>query len=522
MSFFQTVIAVIRKRNTWITFVAIIALFLLYLTGITTNPPGFYVDESGLAYNAYLVSETGAGEFGPPFPLFFQLYTGGFTQYSNPTQIYLLAFVYSLFGPGILISRIFAAACVFGANLLLGALAAKITGRRLIGYIVGGTAMATPWMFEVGRLVLETFFYPMAVTLFLWAVYKAHQRAEWSWLNVIAIAFTLSLLTYSYTIGRVLSSLLALGLVSFATDKKRMISVGKTWVVFAVTMIPLIVFNLQNPGLTTRFYLISYIKPTSTWSDIFPEFIYRFFENLNPLLFLFRGDINPRHHIPDALGSFYFAAFLLAVAGVVVIVLRYRRNAWWRFIVFGALASVVPASLTLDRLHTLRMVAFPVFLFVLMIPALEWLTDIAGPERNIETPREKLSLHPRAWLGIKASVLIVLMAVMVVEAGYFHFKYYERGPLRGYVFDAAYKDVYDAAVARPDRPIYLVDAYWGPAYIHSYWYATIEGRNTSEFVHQPHRVRAPAGSLVISTEQVCADCDLLMKRGDYLLYKVSR
>ncbi len=69
-------------------------LFAIYTFGIGHNPPGFYIDESALCYNAYLVATTGAGEFGPKWPLFFQIYTGGFTQYSNPTQIYLLTAVF--------------------------------------------------------------------------------------------------------------------------------------------------------------------------------------------------------------------------------------------------------------------------------------------------------------------------------------------------------------------------------------------------------------------------------------------
>jgi hypothetical protein len=43
-------------------------LFVLYTSGISHNPPGFYFNESATAYNAYLVSRTGAGEFGPRFP----------------------------------------------------------------------------------------------------------------------------------------------------------------------------------------------------------------------------------------------------------------------------------------------------------------------------------------------------------------------------------------------------------------------------------------------------------------------
>ena len=98
------------KRNTFIrlavTLVVVTFLFLLYTNGLSKNPPGFYVDESGVAYNAYLIAHTGAGEFGR-WPLFFQFYTGGFTQWANPTQIYLLSMLFFFIKPSILAARIF-------------------------------------------------------------------------------------------------------------------------------------------------------------------------------------------------------------------------------------------------------------------------------------------------------------------------------------------------------------------------------------------------------------------------------
>src|SRR2546425_8965022 len=48
----------------------LILLFVLYTSGLSQNPPGFHMDQSASAYHAYLVAHTGAGEFGPRFPLF--------------------------------------------------------------------------------------------------------------------------------------------------------------------------------------------------------------------------------------------------------------------------------------------------------------------------------------------------------------------------------------------------------------------------------------------------------------------
>jgi 4-amino-4-deoxy-L-arabinose transferase-like glycosyltransferase len=222
-------------------------LYIFYVSDLANNPPGFYVDESAIAYNAYCIAKNGENEFGTRFPLFFPVYTGGWTQYANPTQVYLLAIPFTVMKPSILVARVYSASWVFAACLLLGWLAKRISGKETIGLLVAVIAIFTPWLFDVSRLVMETFFYPMAVVLFLITLYAAQKKESWSWLNVIALAASLMLLTYSYTIGRLLGPLLAGGLIVFATSQPRIISIVKTWTVFAFTLIPLLVFRSKNP-----------------------------------------------------------------------------------------------------------------------------------------------------------------------------------------------------------------------------------------------------------------------------------
>src|SRR5260370_42262064 len=328
-------------------------LFLLYTNGLRGNPPGFYVDESAISYNAYLIAHTGAGEFGGPFPLFFQCYTGGFSQWANPTQVYLLAALFSIIHPSILAARIFSAFWVFAACLLLGFLAKRISGQRRIGVIVGAIALMTPWLIEVSRLVLATFLYPMAVVLLLLSMYYAQRKEKWEWPNVLAIAATLALVTYTYSIGRLLGMLMAFGLLIFATNYERFVSVLKTWAVYVVTLLPLLIFKSGHPGaLTQRFYLISYIKPESTWREIVPMFTRRYLADFSLISLLFDGDGNPRHHVQGSLGSFLIGAFILVVIGLVVVIVRHWRDPWWRFVIYGTLVSVIPGSLTGDQFHS--------------------------------------------------------------------------------------------------------------------------------------------------------------------------
>ena len=511
----------LRGKYWLIIIPAIVLAFALYINGLSRNPPGFYVDESGIAYNAFLIAHTGKGEFGQRFPLFFQFYTNGWTEWANPTQIYLLAIPFRFFRPSTHLARIYSAFWVFLACLLLGFLAKQISGRRIVAVLVAMIALMTPWLFEVSRLVFETFFYPAALTLFLLSVYYAQRKQKWNWFNNGMVAATLMLLTYSYTIGRLLGPLLAFGLLLFLTSWKRLIAIAKAWVLYGVTLIPLLIFKLKHPeALTQRFYSVSYIKPDSHWREILPKFFRRYLEDFSVISLLLDGDGNPRHHVPGSLGSFLIGVFVLSIIGLVVVFVRYWRDAWWRFVVFGTLVSIVPGALTADQFHSLRLIAYPVFLLLLTIPGLQYL--LGRQSRAIESPNETFGLliesRSRSLPALaRRVILLALLAATVAQTFYFQRIFRREGPKRGGVFDADYKAVYDAAVALPNRPIYLIDGS-SPAYVHAYWYATAEGRDRLQFVHLEDE-SAPYGAIAISSAQHCDDCEVIKKSGEYIVYR---
>src|SRR5438552_3760461 len=167
---------------------AVILLFRLYTWGVSQNPPGFYLDESATAYNAYLVSRTGAGEFGPRFPILFQEYAVSNPNYINPLTIYLMAIAFRFLHPSIVVARTFAAFWMFAACLLLGVLAERISGQRKVGIVVAGTALLTPWLFEIGRLVWDAHFTAFTVVVFLLAAYRIQSKETWNWKDILIVA----------------------------------------------------------------------------------------------------------------------------------------------------------------------------------------------------------------------------------------------------------------------------------------------------------------------------------------------
>lgn len=496
-----------RVRPSWrfglpLLFVAVLICGVaLYTYRVTRNPAGFFVDESSIAYNAYTISQNAQDEFGNSWPLYFR----AFGDYKNPVYIYLLAALFKIIGPSILTARLLCALAGVAAVALLGILAKRITGRRDVSIIVVISALLTPWLFEISRVSMEVALYPFVLVLFLLAVLRAATKPKWTWTNVFGLAATLVLLTYTYSIGRLLAPLLALGLLLFFT-RIRWLRILQVWILYALALIPLFIFQWEHDdALTGRFKMVSYVKPESSTYEVVRVFLKHYAGNLNPWNLLVTGDPNIYQvaHVANT-PALLSATFVLVLIGVWLIVRHHRRDAWWRFVLFGLAASLVPASLTVDYFHMLRLVPLLVFLIVLTMPAIE---KICSPKQGWRKP-----------------ILGVLVVMTLAQGAAFQWRYHASAdsPWRLRLFDASFPQaIFNPAMAQPSRPIYIADP--APtAYIQSYWYAVLHGSAVSDFVLLKIDESPPLGAVVISTETGCDRPKILAQTEPYTLYIVDR
>jgi 4-amino-4-deoxy-L-arabinose transferase-like glycosyltransferase len=465
----------------------------LYVAEVPGNPPGFFVDESSIAYNAYTISQHGVDEHGESWPLYFR----AFGEHKNPIFIYLLASLYWVFGPSQFIARLLSALLVLAAALLLGALAAKVTRQHAVGMIVGASACLTPWLFELSRLVFEVAFLPLALTLFLWALQVALTHDPPHWLHSAALALGLALITYSSAVGRILGPLLGCGLL-LCGSKNRWLRFSQIFLFYGLTLIPLLWFLNHHPGaLGTRFAEVTYLTSDGSRFEIALNFLGHYFRCFNPWDWLVAGDPEPRHHVAT-MGSLLFATVALACGGLgLFFTQRLWRDPWWRFVVYGLLVSPIPTALTIDRFHTLRLVALPIFLLLLTAPALAWLL-----ERSV----------------VRRVVLGAAIVSTLLQGALFQWQFHAAAGQRWHSFDTFYPEVFAAAIARAQRPIYLIDAHGAPGYIHAYWYGLFHGLKKSDFVRIAKEERPPAGALVISSELPCQECDMILERASFRAY----
>jgi 4-amino-4-deoxy-L-arabinose transferase-like glycosyltransferase len=476
-------------------FLLILALaYFAYVANLQNNPPGFYVDESSIAYNAYTISESGSDEYGIDWPIYFR----AFGEYKNPVYIYLLAALFKVTGPNILVARLLSSTLGFAAALLLALLVFRITTSFLIACFSGFTALVTPWLFEISRLVFEVALLPLALLLFLLALQRVKDKQVWGLFDSLAVAASLGLLTYTYSICRLLEPLLAVGLAGFI-NRERWKSIGQTWGLYALTLIPMIWFAAQNPqALTTHFDEVSYLNTDGNLTHKVLRFVAHYITNLNLWEWLVVGDQRVRHHV-EGTGSLLFVPLLIALTGLVIVVIHYRSDPWWRFVFYGLVVSVIPASLTNDDFHALRLAPFPVFLLLFMAPALQWMRSHGNPLWR--------------W-GV-----ILLVCLTLLQAAMFQRHFHRQGVGRKQAFDHDYPAVFKIVVANSDEPIYLPDT----SYIHAYWYGTLAGVNRSRFNRQTDEEGFPDGAMIIRLRKNVQEHvgQVIGEQGRFIAYRMT-
>jgi hypothetical protein len=461
------------------------------------NPPGFFRDEAALAYNAYTIGHDGRDEYGARFPLYFE----SFLDYKSPLFVYGLAGVFLVTGADKEVARGFAACCMFAAILLLGWLAYRRTERVSVGIATVAVAGFSPWLFELGRVAFEVTMEPLLLCLALLGVERASRLDRWSPVTALPVSLSLGAITYVYAGGRLLAPILA-GALVVVLNRARWRWVITAWLGFAATQIPLIVYTRIHPGaLSRRFDATTFITDDMSLWEIARRAIVNYFQDLQIWHYVVSGDVKPYAHTPGA-GALLGAALVLALAGLVLVLVRCRADAFWRFAVAALVLSPVPAAFTIDRFHAVRLAPFAVMLVVVAIAAIEALREA--------TTRSN-------WARALAAALV---ATAALQFAFFVDNYSTNGPLRGGRFEADIPRLLERAWTNGGS-VYIDYDDREPQGL-ARWYALVKGIDQSRVVRLPDGGIPPGGAIAFGRTQECDyACDRLVESDDYWIARAE-
>jgi hypothetical protein len=483
--------ALLEPRRLLVTG-AVLLVCVAFVWPTPNNPPGFFRDEASIALSATALSRSLRDERGARLPLYFY----SFKDYKSPIFVYALAAAFRATGPDAEVARSLAAVSVMSAILLLGLIAwrrSKSIAVALATLVLGAT---TPWLYELGRYAVEAATMPLFVCVLLVVTEGVGRADRWTPARAAAVGLSLGAISYSYAAGRLTAALFAAALVVF-TGRAHLRWLATAWAIYLVTLVPLAVYARRHPGaLTARYEATKFATKGQSGLGYVGEAVANYARDVAPWRWLVGGDPKPYIHASDY-PSLLAPLLVLALVGVVFVAVKLRGDRWWRYVLALAVLAPIPAALTEDRMHQLRLVAAPVLLLALAIPPLKELASLA-------------SRH-RALVLCAAGVLV---AVLVVQSLHWTDKWSRSGPGRTELFEAGVPSLVDRAIAR-GTPVYVdFDDYQAQAQLR--WRIAERGLPDSAAIVLPDGGMPPAGATVFGRFQACDyPCGKVDSWGEY-------
>jgi hypothetical protein len=329
-------------RSYWrFLFLLVIVIVLVMadvrFIGLENVPPGFFVDEAAAAANVLCLRETGAGELGDRWPLFFAAYDRFFGAFFTAPYIYPLTGWTLLFGESLAALRSFSAFISVVGLAGLFALGSVI-GDRLLAWLCLLVGALSPTLFQFSRIAWDPAILPCLLVWALFFTLRSNRPRDACW---GALLFALA--AYSYPPARAQLALLlpALALFKCASEGFNRSFVLAFLSTLTLVTAPLVYLTLTGE-LNGRFRLIGVFAPEflqEHYSSSNPIYglvamAKNLYWHLTPQYLFFKGDNNLRHgtQLTGVLGALEILAIVFLLAGAV------RSKS--RFLPFGAVCVV--------------------------------------------------------------------------------------------------------------------------------------------------------------------------------------
>lgn len=441
------------KITYFILFLILLLACFLRFYDIANNPPGLYIDEASIGYNAYKIVATGRDEYGVEHPLFFK----AFGEYKMPLYIYAVSASMKVFGKTEFAIRFPSALAgtltIFLLYLLVKQLFIPVkkdkknfltNNREYIALTSAFILAISPWHLQFSRggfeATLALFFFMLGLITFL--KFKNSPRVHTLLFSVLFLVLPM----YTYSAYRIITPCMILYVMGYLFWKKKQWNYILMVVLSSLLLsFSLITFTFTNAG-QERF------AQTSAFADyknipviekllVYPAVFIKNFITFFSIQFLFiSGDGFGRHQVP------YFALLYIWELPFLIIGLYHyikleRHNGL--LLIYLLLISVFPAALTQPSPHALRFLPAVIPITVFVSLAIVYVCLKKG-------------------LLIRAILVIIVVCACYETLLYFHSYYVHYPKTNSLDWGAAYKDtIQRIGLYKNKYPYIIVDTALG-------------------------------------------------------------
>lgn len=358
---FESEITVLHMKYHLILLTAIILLgFLLRFVAVSNNPPGLYIDEASIGYNAYTILTTGKDEYGKSYPLWFQ----SFGDYKMPVYIYSVSAAMSFLGktefairfPSVLTGTLTILVFYLFLQKILSIETDKKIREKLkyLPLLASFLLAISSWHIHFSRGGFEitegTLFFLLGCYLYI--LFVEGKKLPFTIMSI----FFFILAIYTYHTFRILSPLALFYIIYdqkiYKNSKSLSLILGTI-----ILLLPIMLFSLSSNG-SERFFAtsaFSQIATTNLWQKLtlYPLIYINNYLSFFSFDFLFNfGDGIGRHQIPN-FGELYRWQVPFFLAGIYFL-LKQKKSKIKHATFLLFLSIPIAGALVVPSPHALR------------------------------------------------------------------------------------------------------------------------------------------------------------------------
>ncbi len=353
-----------RKTLVMLLLILLLAAILRFIH-LGQSPPGLNQDEATNAWSAYCMLRTGTDQHGVWWPIFYFRGLGG---NGSTLYLYLLLPFQALGGLNVITTRLPAAAGGVVTILLIYYVGARLFDRK-VGLLAAALLALNPWHIQQSRWGHESSVCPLlgllVPVLLIWANFPLGDEVcgRPKPLRAILAGAVAGIACYGYQAMRIFIPVFIFAIVlamipalwQFVKRRRGILCIAAFVLTFTIVfgaMVWQYIFHPEGIASHNAFLLVPWSGVP--WPDVLKDIAIRYIKHFGIDFLFINGDLSPIQSPPN-IGQYYWYMLPLMLAGLLIVLVRFRQSVSIRTLFVFVLAYPVGDILSpAYGLHALR------------------------------------------------------------------------------------------------------------------------------------------------------------------------